>query len=66
MRDEKTQGREHESHNRQNPEKGQNPEKNKEQKRRAPGSEQEYQGDESNERRGNVDQEWEEKERKRA
>lgn len=61
MSDEKKHG----SHDRET-EKHQNPEKNQEQQRRAPGSEQEYQGDQSNQRRGNLDHEHEEKEPKRA
>lgn len=40
-----------------------NPNQQQNQQKRAPGSEQEHQGDQSNDRRGNVDQE---QERKRA
>lgn len=57
MSDEKNPGnRNTEDQERKNPNQPNQP-------KRAPGSEQEYQGDESNERRGNVDQE---QERKRA
>lgn len=47
------------------PNRNQKPTQGEDQQRRAPGSEQEYQGDQQN-RRPNVDQETDEQERKRA